>query len=49
MEHKLQVDHTIVMRDSTSINLKEVGFQIPFLNCCKKSILLVENALHFYG
>jgi hypothetical protein len=49
MEQKLQINHTIVLGDLASTNPKEVGFQIPFMNCCKESILFLESVLHFYG
>jgi hypothetical protein len=49
MEQELQVDQTIVLGDLASTKPKEVSFQIPFLSFCKKSIVLLENALHFYG
>jgi hypothetical protein len=49
MEQESQIDRTIVLGDVALINSKEVGFQIPLMSCCKESILLLENALHFYG
>ncbi len=49
MEQESQVDQTIVLGNLASTNPKEVSFQIPFLSLCKKAIVLLENALHFYG
>lgn len=49
MEQKSQVNHTNVSGDLALANPKELGFQIPLMDCCKETILLLENALHFYG
>ncbi len=49
MEQESQVNHTLVSRNLASTHLKEVGFQIPLVNCCKESVLLLKNAFHFYG
>ncbi len=49
MEQELQVDQTIVLGDLASTNPKEVSYQTPFLSFCKKAIVLLKNALHFYG
>jgi hypothetical protein len=39
MEQKLQVNQIIVSWDLASIDSKEVGFQIPLLSWCKKTIM----------
>jgi hypothetical protein len=49
MEQELQVDQTIMLGNLASTNPKEVSFQIPFWSFCKKAIVLLKNALHFYG
>jgi len=49
MEQESQVDHIIVSGNLASTNPKAVGFQILLFNCCKETIVLLENVLHFYG
>jgi hypothetical protein len=49
MEQESQVDKIIVSGDLTLVNTKEVSFQIPFLTCCKETIMLLKRALNLYG